>query len=278
MPADLHCHSVCSDGFNTPAQVADFAARAGLTHVALSDHDTLSGVATFAREAAARGLVAIPAVECTCTDAQRDRPVHLLCYAPRDAAALQTFLNPTLARRREAKLAMADLIARRYPLTREDVLAASAQSASIHEVHLIAPLAAMGYTATVCGALLKELIGVGGSCYVPIVYPEVHEALAAIHAAGGLAVLAHPGQFDSLALAQELAQAGLLNGVECFHPRNSEAVTAQSLALCRAQGLLVTGGSDFHGMYANHPNPIGTCRTPDAELAALLAAAGLAPR
>ena len=272
MIADLHCHSVYSDGYNTVGELADFAVRAGISHLALSDHDTLSGVQPMREEGQKRGLCIIPAVECTCADTQRGRPVHLLCYAPKQPEQLQDFLNTTLERRRAAKLAMAERIAKQYPLTREDVLRASKQSASIYEVHLIAPLAAMGYTKTVCGSLLQELIGPNGSCFVPIRYPDVRDALRVIHDVGGIAVLAHPGQFDSLALAQECARHGLIQGIECYHPRNNEAVTSKSLALCQQYHLLVTGGTDFHGMYANAPHPIGTCTISGNALQRFLAA------
>ena len=275
MIADLHCHSVYSDGYNTLAQLADFAARAGLSHMALTDHDTMAGVQAMRQEGAKRGLTVIPAVECTCMDTQRGRPVHMLCYTPKQPEPLQALLNITLERRRASKLAMADLIAKQYPLTRGDVLAASAQSASIYEVHLIAPLAAMGYTKTVCGSLLQELIGSNGSCFVPILYPDVHDVLALIHDVGGLAVLAHPGQFDSLELAQQCAQDGQIQGIECYHPRNSEAVTTNSLALCKQHRLLITGGTDFHGMYASAPHPMGTCTVSGDDLARFLAAVGL---
>ncbi|MEA5016828.1 MAG: PHP domain-containing protein [Candidatus Limiplasma sp.] len=275
MVGDLHCHSVASDGYNTPAELADFAQRAGLTHLALTDHDTLAALPALEEEGRRRGLHIIPGVECTCTDTRRGRPVHMLCYAPKHPRELQAFLNPTLQRRREAKLAMTDLIARHYPLTREDVLQSSAQSASIHEVHLIAPLAAMGYTSTVCGDLLRELIGPKGSCHVPILYPDVREVLPVLREVGGLAVLAHPGQFDSLELALECAQEGWIQGIECYHPRNSASVTQAALELCARYGLLVTGGTDFHGMYATQPHPLGTCTIQGDGLKRFLEAVGL---
>lgn len=258
MIGDLHCHSVCSDGFNTTEQIVDYALRAGLSHLALTDHDTMMGVERIKAQASTRGLSIIPGVECTCTDSACGRSVHMLCYAPRFPDALQAFLDVTLQRRRESKLKMAELISRQYPLTIEDVLKASAESASIHEVHLIAPLAAMGYTPTVCGELLKQLIGKKGSCYVPIQYPDVRETIHAIRDAGGLAVLAHPGQFDSLLLARKLAEEGLLDGIECFHPRNDRETTQNAQQLCQEYDLLVTGGSDFHGMYSANPYPLGS--------------------
>lgn len=270
MLGDLHCHSVYSDGFNTTSEIADYACRAGLTHIALSDHDTMAGVEELEKEANRVGIRVIPAVECTCIDARRNQPVHMLCYAPCNASRLQAFLDTTLVRRREAKLAMAEKISRLYPLTMEDVLHASRKSQSIYEVHLIGPLASMGYTPTVCGELLTRLIGPKGSCYVPIQYPDVYGVVETIRDAGGLSVLAHPGQFASLPLIEELAKAGLLDGVECYHPRSSEDVTRRCLALCEHYGLIITGGSDFHGMYSRNPNPLGTCVTNEIELKQLL--------
>ena len=87
---------------------------------------------------------------------------------------------------------------------------------------------------------------------------------------GGTAVLAHPGQFDSLPLAQELAQKQLLDGIECFHPRNDSTVTNDALTMCREHDLLITGGSDFHGMYSAKPCPIGSYTTSDDALQRLL--------
>lgn len=270
MIGDLHCHSICSDGSSTSAAIVDYASRLGLTHLALTDHDTMAGVQGIALEAQSKGIHIIPGVECTATDFSRGRSVHMLCYLPQKADQLQSFLNVTLDRRRIAKLAMADKLAKLYPLTRSDVLRASAKSASIYEVHLMAPLAQMGYTPTVCGALMKELIGKNGSCYVPIQYPDVLEMVDVIRSVGGKAVLAHPGQFDSLELAKELAAKGLLSGIECYHPRNSESVTEKALAICRRYHLLVTGGSDFHGMYSTRPHPLGSCTTCEEQLKRLL--------
>jgi predicted metal-dependent phosphoesterase TrpH len=163
-----------------------------------------------------------------------------------------------LEKRRESKLKMAELLRKHYPLTVKDVLRASADGASIHEIHLIAPLAAMGYNPTVCGELLKQLIGKKGRCYVPIQYPDVWETVRAIRDAGGLAVLAHPEQFDSLPLAREMAEKGMIDGIECFHPRNDRETTECAQPLCKEYDLLVTGGSDFHGMYSAKPCPLGS--------------------
>ena len=255
---DLHCHSVHSDGSATTEQIIEFARRLGLTHIALTDHDTMDGVATITRQGAAVGISVIPGVECSCVDPASERSAHLLCYAPACPAELQAFLNPTLARRREAKLEMARKLQALYPIREEDVLRLSRHSASIHEPHLIQALADMGYTAAVFGDLMKRLIGKRGSCYVPVAYPDVWQTARAIREAGGVTVLAHPGQYGCVDLARELCESGLLNGIECYHPRNDAATTAACERLADRYALIRTGGSDFHGAYAWHPHPLGS--------------------
>ena len=274
LTGDLHCHSTCSDGSCSPAQIVDYACRSGLTHVALTDHDTLSGLPALA--SAARGLIrAIPGVECSCIDPKRKQPVHLLCYCPKEPERLQQALDATLQNRRAAKLDMLAKLKQLYPLRDSDVLDLCRGCGSVYEVHLMRALANMGYTNTVCGDLMKQLIGKGGSCYTPVVYPDVWEIAALIRDTGGIAVLAHPGQFQSLPLARELCREKLLDGIECFHPRNTPETTRAALELASDYGLLVTGGTDFHGMHARHPHPIGTCVTTEPYLQRLLAMCGI---
>ncbi len=273
MIIDLHCHSYYSDGSCSLEQIADFAKRKNITHLALTDHDTMKGVEKLIPIAASRGITVVPGAECTCTDEKRGRSVHMLCYLPREPQILTDFFKPTLERRRIAKLDMAKKIGKLYPITQEDVLYASRHSVSIHEPHVIQPLADMGYTNTVLGPFMDSLIGKKGSCYTPIQYPDVYDALAHMRKAGGVTVLAHPGQFQSMELAEDLCREGLLDGIEAFHPRNSADITQQCKELAKKYDLVITGGSDFHGYYAKKPSPLGTCFTPPEQLERLYACA-----
>lgn len=270
---DLHCHSRHSDGSATVASLVDYATRLGLSHIALTDHDTMSGVEEFCTLATAAGLTAIPAVECSTRDYRRNRPVHLLCYCPYDPALLRRELDKTLAARAETKWAMVEKIQELYPIARKDVRRYSDESASVYESHIMLALADLGYTGTVIGSLMDELIGIHGSCHIPVPYPDVHDIAKLIRAAGGVAVVAHPGQFDSLEVTEELARDGLLGGIECHHPRNQPNVTEKSLALAERYDLIVTGGSDFHGQYSKHPHPPGACVSDEKNLRKLIAAA-----
>lgn len=272
---DLHCHSRYSDGSATVSALISYAARLGLTHLALTDHDTMAGVEELCALADGAGLEAIPGVECSTRDYERGRPAHLLCYYPKDRALLQKALDKTLAARAKAKWAMVEKLMKRYPITKEDVCRFCGESASVYEAHIMLALADLGYTGTVIGPLMEELIGSSGSCHSPVSYPNARHMAGIIKAAGGIAVMAHPGQFDSLSLAEELAKDGLIAGIECYHPRNSPEMTERALRLAREYQLIVTGGSDYHGQYAKHPHPPGACVTDEANLLRLREGAGL---
>ena len=101
----------------------------------------------------------------------------------------------------------------------------------------------------------------GGSCYVSHAYGEVWETARLIQKAGGVCVLAHPSVYDSIGLMEELAQAGLLDGVERFFPRLREQDIPAIDRVLSEYGLIHTGGTDFHGSNTNHPHPLGTCVT-----------------
>lgn len=103
-----------------------------------------------------------------------------------------------------------------------------------------------------------------------IEYPEVHDVIEQIHQAGGTAVLAHPGEYDSYALLEQLAANHEIDGVEVWHPRNHEGDEQKFSAIAQANGLIMTGGTDFHGMYTTVSLPIGTCTTPDEQLERLV--------
>ena len=270
MTGDLHCHSLCSDGGLSVADIVPYAKRIGLGYLAITDHDTLAGVEPARALGEELGVRVIPGVEISTRDYQRDRPVHMLCYFPRDTATLQSFLDQTLRSRAATKRQMIAKIMARYPVTLEHIERYSRQSQSIYESHIMQALADLGYTNAAIGPLMEELISSHGSCYVPNRYPDVREAVRLIAAVGGIAVMAHPGQFDSTELLEELAAAKLVQGVEANHPRNDPPTRAKISAIAGRYGLIRTGGSDFHGQYAKKPYPLGAFTCSDPAIADLI--------
>lgn len=271
MLGDLHCHSIYSDGSVLPEQLCKFALRHGLSHIALTDHDTLNGLSDLKAAAQKTELQIIPGVECTTKDPYTGRSVHVLCYAPANPKLLLPLIQETSRKRRESKLAMAEKIEKLYPLFKtEDCIFLARKSTSIFESHIMRALANAGYTNQPFGPLLKELIGKQGSCYVPISYPNTLEVIDLMHQAGGIVVIAHPGQFDSVELCLQLAKEQKIDGIECMHYKNSPEVQSKCLSIAEQYHLLITGGSDFHGMYSASPHPVGFCTTDDLNMHRLL--------
>lgn len=270
---DLHVHTTCSDASRSVQQVMEYAKMIGLTHIAVTDHDTMKGVDPAQEIGQKMGIRVIPGVEITTRDEETGRSVHMLCYLPKKRDVLEAFLKNTLKNRREQKLEMAAKLRKLYPfLTSRLIEAYAKDSASIHECHIMQPLCDMGYTNTAVGSLMESLISSKGSCYVPSRYPASEEAVRVIREAGGIAVVAHAQQFDSFDLIERYAVRGLIQGVEVWHPRNDEVSRKRLEALAKAHNLLKTGGSDYHGQYARNPRPLGYCGCTQEEVNALLEA------
>jgi predicted metal-dependent phosphoesterase TrpH len=236
-----------------------YAKRSGLKSVAISDHDTMSGVDEAVEEGKTIGINVIPAVETTVIDCKRSRPVHILCYYPQNTKRLQDFLQGTLNNRKIQKLEMIKKIQYQYPLLElEHIERYSKNSQSIYESHIMQSLCDLGYTNIAIGDLMDDLISKRGSCYVPSNYPSVEELLTVMADVKAVVVIAHPEQFDSFELAEELAKEGRIHGLEYDHPRNGDASREKIVELAKNYNLILTGGSDFHGQYSKKPNPIGS--------------------
>lgn len=129
----------------------------------------------------------------------------------------------------------------------------------------------LGYCAEIYGDLFNELFSPqDGSCYADFTRPNVYDVLQLVHDAQGIAILAHPPTYDSMDFMIKAAKDHLIDGVELWHPEIGEEDAKVIAETAKEYGLLVTGGSDFHGMYRSSPTPIGACTTPEYALDALL--------
>lgn len=258
---DLHAHTTASDGSLSPTELVEKAHALGLAALAVTDHDTLAGLAE-ARAAADRvGLDLVPGVELSVED--DGGRFHLLGYGfnPEDAALADTLI--TLRRSRAARNAqMAQKMAElSLPVTMDDVRAEAGEDAQvIARPHFARALIKKGVVGTVAEAFEKYL-STGKPLYLPKEVLTPRDAIALIHAAGGVAVMAHPGlvPLDESALADRvarLAEDDGLDGIEALYSQHSPADTDRFLALAARLGLLTTGGSDFHGIAKPHV-PLG---------------------
>ncbi len=275
MPGDLHTHTNFSDGSSDIELLPKLAARAGLTHLAVSDHvTTLSGEYGFGHPLV-QGVRMIPAVELTGFDVARGRRVHLLCYWPKLTPALKEFCALMAARRNAATEKSMEELEALYPqFCREEAKAFSRRSGVTYKTHLIRLLFEYGYTDGIYKELYRELFGAGrGRVLHDPAYEPVQAVLELARGTGGVVVLAHPSVYSSMELAAQLAAQGAIDGVEIDHPRNTPQDKAALHELARQYGLIVTGGTDFHGMHMSKPTPLGAMTTRDEMLARIEALA-----
>jgi 3',5'-nucleoside bisphosphate phosphatase len=242
---DLHIHSTASDGSLSPGAVVAAARAGGLHIMALADHDTVGGV--LAAQAAASGSVhVIPAVELSTHHDGGE--LHMLGYYVDALHPLLVSFGARAATRREER--MRDMIERLdnvgVHVAFTDVQAAAGpRGGSIGRPHLARVLVQRGYVDSMSDAF-DRYIGDDGPAFVPTRLLTPEEAIDLIHAAGGVAVWAHP-RFDALEAAlPRLVEHGL-DGLECYRPRVGGADAERIAALAARHSLLVTGGSDWHG-------------------------------
>lgn len=275
MPGDLHTHTNFSDGSSDIELLPKLAARAGLTHLAVSDHDTTLSAEYAYGHPVVQGVRMIPAVELTGFDVARGRRVHLLCYWPKLTPALKEFCALMAARRNAATEKSMEELEALYPqFCREEAKAFSRRSSVTYKTHLIRLLFEYGYTDGIYKELYRELFGAGrGRVLHDPAYEPVQAVLELARGTGGVVVLAHPSVYSSMELAAQLAAQGAIDGVEIDHPRNTSQDKAALHELARQYGLIVTGGTDFHGMHMSKPTPLGAMTTRDEMLARIEALA-----
>jgi predicted metal-dependent phosphoesterase TrpH len=269
---DLHTHSTYSDGTLEPEEVVELATTRDLAGIALTDHDTTDGVERARKAARATGLVVLTG--CELSAEHGGNPVHVLGYEFDPA-------EPVFAARRERIRSGRVTRARRMverlrvlgvPVTYERVQELAGDG-SVGRPHVARAMVEAGVVPDVAAAFSPEWIGTGGRAYVAKEAPTPLEAVALIHGAGGVAVLAHPSVHAGARAVPEpliraMATAGL-DGLEADHPDHSPADRDHWRALAAELGMEATGSSDCHG--ALYGYRMGVCRTPEATVAALLA-------
>lgn len=246
---DLHTHTVFSDGTTRPGENAALAAAAGLVGIAVTDHDTVSGWAEAAEACERHDLEFVPGIELS-TEAG-GQSIHLLGYwcDPDDPELLAECARLRGQRSRRAEQILARLAELGVACSLEQVLVHAA-GAPIGRPHIAAAMVDAGGVPDTRTAF-DEYIGDGGPAYVVKHALAPADGVRLIRAAGGVAVIAHPGIDDrsapaSTGLVSDLVAAGLA-GIEADHPGHDAATAAFWRAFARDRGLLATGCSDFHG-------------------------------
>ena len=273
--ADLHTHSLRSDGVLEPADLVRLAAERGVTTLALSDHDTLAGVPEAIVAGQRAGVRVIPSIELNTESRWGD--VHVLGYFldPADAALEDRLRWLRENRGRRIELMVENLNRLGYPVSLERVMEI-AQGGALGRPHLAQALAEAGHVRSYDDAF-DTLISKDSPAYVERIGLTPAEAVRLIVAHGGAASLAHPGTVTGVReLLPDLMEHGI-SGLEVYYPEHTAAWTAELGALARAFTLIATGGSDFHGR-GEHGGPVGCAYVPPDTVSRLEERARIATR
>ena len=255
MLVDLHTHSTFSDGRYTPTQLVQEAMAKGVTVLAITDHDSWNGVGEAQKVADSLGgsVRVIPGVELGAQYAEDS--VHILAYyVDMTYAPLLEKMNE-LRHAREFRLLK--MLEKLHNLGYEiEVEACDPNNRAVGRPHVAKALVAKGYFETVQD-VFDALLHRGGPAYVPQPKLSPDEAVDLIHKAGGIAVLAHPSELSDSNLPEYLVSNFAFDGIEVYHPSADEADQEKWLALAKKYNILVSGGSDFHGIPDRFPTELG---------------------
>ncbi len=253
MCIDLHFHSIYSDGTATPRELAQMAAALGLAAIALTDHDTMAGIPEMVEHGREAGIRVIPGIEIGAL--HQGRALHLLAYG---IDASHRRFNEWLARlqqgRKERNRGILERLRRMGINVDEEALQRFSGCGQVGRPHIASLLVHKGIVGSMDEAFVRYL-GRNKPAWQSRFCYSAAETIAMIHQAGGLAVLAHPGQIDPAMRIQPRLVAELkelrLDGLEVWYPAHTRSMRQALQALASRHDLLATGGSDFHG--ANRP-------------------------
>ncbi|MDR1237132.1 MAG: PHP domain-containing protein [Propionibacteriaceae bacterium] len=271
---DLHTHSEVSDGTDTPTQLVAAAAQAGLSTIALTDHDTFAGIAEALAAGSVYGVQVLAGVEISTE--LNGISVHLLGYGadpeePGLAAALEQLRRSRADRTPQMLAALAAL---GMPIDPEILRVEVGESPSVGRPHIADAMIKHGYV-TDRGAAFDGYLAVGGPAYVPRFHTPLRQAVDLVHKAGGVAVIAHPWSRQSWQVLDEralfwLARDHRLDGIEVDHHDHSVQTRAELRRIAGRVGLLATGSSDYHGT-GKVDHDLGSNTTSAAVLTEILA-------
>ncbi|MCA1660273.1 MAG: PHP domain-containing protein [Verrucomicrobiaceae bacterium] len=265
---DLHLHTTASDGRLSPGALVSRVAAAGITVMSVTDHDTIAGLAEVRAAADAATVRLIDGIEITAIHDGRD--VHILGYFinPSDPT-FGNFLRVQRSRRVERLREIGGRLARMGVVVDVDSLltiAAQMPGASVGRPLIGRALITAGHVASMQEAF-DRFLAAGQPAFVPRVGKRPSEVVDVIHAAGGIASMAHPGVTRQPAVMASLVGAGL-DAIEVYHSDHSPETQHELRTFAEQHRLLVTGGSDYHGD-DSRDRPLGRSVLPGADLSRL---------
>lgn len=252
--ADLHIHTTASDGVYSPREIVEKAILRGISTIAITDHDTVGGIASLMNIRDPRiNIIAGIEFSSNCLGEE----IHILGYLPDTTAPQLTEMVEHISFLRQERLLkmLTRLQEKGYPITLDDLRRATGSALSWGRPHLAKVLIEKGYFSTV-SEVFDELLSSRGSIFIPRTKPLYTEVIDLMKEIGGISVLAHPGIIKNPQCIEAAIAAGI-DGIEVYHPRNTIACRDHLLSLAQKHNRLITGGSDFHGMKGRYPEKLG---------------------
>lgn len=263
MASDLHIHTDASDGMLPPRRIVQMAREAGLSHIAITDHDTIDGIKTIYQNNKEddHDIIIIPGVEFSTDMPQRE--VHILgYYIDITNHILRKQLHILHVNRRDrAQKMVLKIAALGYNIHYDEVLAIAGEKSTIGRPHIARVLVEKKYFPTI-SSVFDVLLEQDRPGYVPHYKLSVAQIITLIRQAGGIPVLAHPGLINDDSVVLDMIRSGV-QGLEVYHPSHTESQIHYYLQLAEKHALAVTGGSDFHATPGRFPDELGIFTIPD---------------
>lgn len=256
--ADLHTHSSASDGTMTPTQLVEKAESIGLSVLALTDHDTISGIKEAQEAAQGKKIRIISGTELSCGWPGDEKSVHVLgLFVTPEKSKLTDILDEQRDLRHVRALKILNLLRKEgFNMDELEAWFLSEPNRVLGRPHLAHYLENKGYIKSFDEAF-KKYLSSGCPCYVAKDYINFNIAIDAIHDAGGLAVLAHPGLIPHWDETWESIKDLPWDGIEVFYVEHENRDIRKYYEIAQQKGIACTGGSDYHGEYEKHIDRLG---------------------
>ncbi|MCQ2397632.1 MAG: PHP domain-containing protein [Lentisphaeria bacterium] len=251
---DLHCHSRASDGSCTPSEIVALAVKCGLHAIALTDHDTMDGLAEFRRAGEGASVECVPGIELASRKQGEYNGYHIVGLYLRESVSdeMSELLASCIRWRQERNLGILERLNEKgFPVTLSEVQQVAGGDV-IGRPHIALALVRRGIVSSVAGAF-ERFLGSGKAAYMHRQEPSPEAAISAIHSMGGVAIWAHPFTKGNRTvrqihqLAVDLKAIGL-DGIEVHYSMHTARQVQNAAEIAREVGLLPSGGSDFHGL------------------------------
>lgn len=271
MSIDLHCHTKLSDGSLGIEEIIVLAKKKGIQTISITDHDCMAGAGRGKIIGERNGVQVIHGVELSAMDKESGNLVHILCYLTDAPDRLEGLCHRnTLIRRKEAHYMMLH-VAKRFPVSLDFMTSCAAGSTSLYKQHIMRSLIECGFADEIYGDVFNSLFDPDNENNIlpRPTYSSSEEVIKAVHDAGGVAILAHPSKYHNMELLDKLLSQGL-DGVEVWTPANTEEDKKILKEFAAKNKILMTGGSNFHGLYNKTLVSVGDCDMPEDQLSKLL--------